>query len=98
MKFGQNPKKSWRSTQELDFHYNPLTRRLNQLMILDHVWNRLVGNKSRFWVLKAVKGKTLYVEAKVSVARNELVACRQQLVNELNKHFDRPWIEKIEIQ
>lgn len=98
MKFGQTPKKAWRSTQELENGYNQLTRRLNRLMILDHVWNQLVGNKTRFWVLKAVKEDTLYVQVKVSVARNELIARRQQLITELNKHFDEPWISKIEIQ
>lgn len=98
MKFGQNPKKQWRSSQELDRSYNKLNRRLNRLMILDHVWNQLVGNKNRFWVLKAVKEDTLYVQVKISVARNELIARRRQLVTELNKHFDEPWIGKIEIQ
>lgn len=98
MKFGQKPRKEWRSSQELDRSYNPLNRRLNRLMILDHVWNQLVGNKTRFWVLKAVKEDTLYVQVKISVARNELIARRRQLITELNKHFDEPWIGKIEIQ
>lgn len=98
MKFGQNPKKQWRSSQELESSFNPLARRLNRLMILDHVWKQLVGNKGRFWVLKAVKEDTLYVQVKASVARNELVARRRQLIVELNKHFETPWIQKIEIQ
>ena len=98
MKFGQPPKKIWRSTQELENGYNKLTRRLNRLMILDHVWNQLIGNKSRFWVLQAVKDETLYVQVKAAVAKNELVARRQQLITELNKHFEKPWISKIEIQ
>lgn len=98
MKFGQNPKKQWRSSAELDRSYNALNRRLNRLMILDHVWTRLVGNKAKFWVLKAVQGDTLYVQAKVSVAKNELVARRVQLMAEMNKHFDEPWIKKIDIQ
>lgn len=98
MKFGQKPRKEWRSSQELDRSYNKLNRRLNRLMILDHVWNQLVGNKNRFWVLKAVKEDTLYVQVKISVARNELIARRRQLITELNKHFDEPWIGKIEIQ
>ncbi len=76
---------------------NPLARRLNRLMILDHVWKQLVGNKGRFWVLKAVKDDTLYVQVKVSVAKNELIAKRQQLMAELNKHFQTPWIRHIDI-
>ncbi len=98
MKFGQTPKKAWHSSHELENGYNKLTSCLNRLMILDHVWNQLVGNKKRFWVLKAVKEDTLYVQVKVSVAKNELIARRQQLIAELNKHFDKPWISKIEIQ
>lgn len=98
MKFGQNPKKQWRSSAELNRNYNVLNRRLNRLMILDHVWTQLVGNRAKFWVLKAVQGQTLYVQVKISVAKNELIARRYQLINELNKHFDEPWIQKIEIQ
>lgn len=97
MKFGENPKKQWHSSNELEKRYNKLNRSLNRLMILDHVWNRLVGVRGKFWVLKAVKGSTLYVQVKVSVARSELTAKRQTLIRELNKHFDEPWIEKIEM-
>ena len=98
MKFGQNPKKEWRSSAELENRFNGLNRRLNRLMILDHVWNQLIGNKAKLWVLKAVKDDTLYVQVKISVAKNELIARRQQLIKELNKHFEQPWIGKIEIQ
>lgn len=98
MNFGQNPKKQWRSSAELNRNYNTLNRHLNRLMILDHVWTRLIGNKAKFWVLKAVQGHTLYVQVKISVAKNELIARRSQLISELNKYFDEPWIEKIEIQ
>lgn len=98
MKFGQPPRKNWHCAQELESGYNKLSKQLNRLMILDHVWKQLVGLKSRFWVLKAVQGDTLYVQVKVSVAKNELVARRQQLITELNKHFEKTWIKKIEIQ
>jgi len=98
MKFGQNPRKEWHSSADLEKRYNRLSSRLNRLMILDHVWTQLVGNKGKFWVLQAVQNDTLYVQVKVSVARNELIAKRQQLITELNKHFDTPWIKKIEIK
>lgn len=98
MKFGETPKKQWHSAQELESGYNKLSRQLNRLMILDHVWKQTVGLKSRFWVLKAVQAGTLYVQVKVSVAKNELIARRQQLIKELNKHFEKPWISNIEIQ
>lgn len=98
MKFGAKPHKEWRSSKELEYSFNPLHQQLNRLMILNHVWNELVGNKGRFWVLTAVQGGTLFVQVKISVAKNELIARRQQLITELNKHFERPWIKKIEIK
>lgn len=97
MKFESSAKKGWRSSQELASPKNTLSRTLNRLMILDHVWNQLVGNKSRFWVLQAVKKDTLYVQVKVSVAKNELTGRRRWLISELNKHFQQPWIKHIEI-
>ena len=98
MKLGQNPKKLWKSSQELLSGFNPVNKQLNRLMILDHVWKNLVGNKAKFWVLKAVQGGSLFVETKAAVARNELIARRGQLIKELNKHFEKPWIEKIEVK
>ena len=97
MKLGAPQKKGWRSSQELAGTRNMLSRRLNRLMVLDYVWGQLVGNKACFWVLHAVQKDTLYVQVKVSVARNELNARKRQLIGELNKHFDAPWIKKIEI-
>jgi len=98
MKFGQNPKKEWKSARELGNVFNPLGKKLNRLLILDHVWKKLVGNKSKFWVLKAVQGGTLFVETKAAVAKNELIARREQLIKELNKNFNPPWIEKIDVK
>ncbi len=98
MKFGEKPKKIWHSSSDLKSQFNRLNNRLNRLLILDHVWSQLVGNREKFWVLKAVQKDTLYVRVKVSVARSELIAKREQLIKELNKHFDTPWIKKIEIQ
>lgn len=97
MKFGAKPRKIWNQSAELNGAYNRLNRKLNRLLVLDHVWNKLVGPKERFWKLTAVKADTLYVAVKWSVARNELVGRREMLLNELNKYFDKPWIKKIEI-
>ena len=97
MKLGVPPKKQWRSSEELKSPRTALGRSLNRLMVLDYVWGKLVGSKGRFWVLHAVKKDTLYVQVKVSVARNELTARKGQLIGELNKHFESPWIKKIEI-
>ena len=97
MKFGIPPKKQWRSSQELKSPRTSLGRSLNRLMVLDYVWDQLVGNKGKFWVLQAVKKDTLFVQVKASVARNELTARKSQLIKELNKHFESPWIKQIEI-
>ncbi len=97
MKLGQPPQKVWHSSQELNGSFNRLSGALNRLVILEYVWNQQVGGKARFWVLKAVQRGTLFVQVRVSVARNELLARQQPLIRELNKHFDTPWIKKIEI-
>lgn len=97
MKFGAKPKEIWNKTSELNGKYNKLNSKLNKLMILDHVWTRLVADKEKFWKLTAVKDNTLYISVRLSVARNELIGRRDGLIKELNKYFDKPWIEKIEI-
>ncbi len=97
MKLGEKPKKQWYSSQELQTKYNRLSGTLNRLLILEYVWNRQVGAKGRFWVLKAVQQGTLFVQVRASVAKNELISKRRQLISELNKHFEKPWIKHIEI-
>ncbi len=97
MKFGARPREIWSSSAQLNNKYNRLNARLSRLMILDHVWSQLVGDKEKFWKLIGVKGACLYVSVKLSVARNELIGRRETLIRELNKHFDKPWIQKIEI-
>ena len=98
MKFGATPRKTWYASANLENRFNKLSSRLNRLLILEHVWTQLVGNKTRFWVLHAVQNDTLYVKVNIAVAKNELIARRQQLIKELNKHFSQPWIKRIEIQ
>lgn len=97
MKFKQAPKKDLVSSEELKNNHNRLAGTLNRLMILDYVWNQIVGDKARFWVLKAVQKDTLFVQVKASVAKNELNARQAQLIRELNKNFEKPWIKKIKI-
>ena len=97
MKFGAPQKKGWRSSKELAGAKNTLSRSLNRLMVLDYVWGQLVGNKGQFCVLKAVQKNTIFVQVKLSVAKNELTGKRRWLIRELNKHFEQPWIKHIEI-
>lgn len=95
MKYGQSSKKDLVSSEELKNNYNRLSKTLNRLMILDYVWKQQVGAKARFWVLKAVQKDTLFVQVRASVAKNELQARQSQLIRELNKAFDTPWIKRI---
>lgn len=97
MKFGEKPRPVWCPSSVLSSKFNRLNSRLNKLMILDHVWTQLVGNKGKFWVLHAVQRDTIYVKVRVAVAKNELISRREQLIKELNKHFEKPWIKRIEI-
>lgn len=97
MKLGVPAKKQWHSSQELASPFNRMGKTFNRLMVLEYTWDKLVGTKGRFWVLKAVKQGTLYVQVKAAVAKNELTAKRRGLISELNKHFQTPWIKHIEI-
>ncbi len=97
MKFGAKPREIWNKTSELNKKYNRLNSQISRLMILDYAWKKVVAEKEKFWKLVAVQKKNLLVEVKLSVARNELIARREIILKELNKYFDRPWIEKIEI-
>lgn len=91
-------KPTWHTSAEVSKHYRGMGRQINRLMLLEHAWNGIVGKKSAFWVLNAVQGGTLFVKVKIAVARTELVGRRRQLIKELNKYFDTPWIKHIEIQ
>lgn len=48
MKLGQTPKKEWHCSGELNKDFTRLSKALNRLMILEHVWTRLVGIKAVF--------------------------------------------------
>lgn len=98
MKLGDKPKKNWRSPGESVGKFRTIEKKLNRLMILEYTWDHLVGNKKKFWILKAVQGDCLFVETKAAVAKNELIARREQLIKELNKYFETPWIKKIDVK
>ena len=91
-------KPRWQQVSSLTAHYNRFNRQIDRLMILDYVWNIVVGKKAVFWQLTAVQDGNLFVKVKVSVAKNELTGRRRELIKELNKHFEKPWIKHIEIQ
>ena len=54
MKFGARPKEIWHCASELNKKHGRLYTQINRLMLLDHIWKRLVGDKERFWNLLAV--------------------------------------------
>jgi len=87
----------WHKSSEIKAAFNPLNLRLNRLMVLGSVWQKLVGKRAKFWTLDAVSKDTIYVKVNVAAARLELAGVTQSLIKELNKHFDKPWIKKIEI-
>ena len=94
-----NPRKAkWYSATELSGQFNRLGKQIDRLMLLEYVWKQVVGERSRFWTLTAVQRGTLFVKVKIAVAKNELTGRRRELIKELNKHFETPWIKHIEIQ
>ena len=97
MKLGAKPREIWNKSSELNKKYNRLNSQINRLMILDYAWKKVVAEKEKFWKLIAVQKKSLLIEVKLSVARNELIARQENIIKELNKYFTKPWIEKIEI-
>ncbi|WP_424245563.1 hypothetical protein Dip510_000498 [Elusimicrobium posterum] len=97
MKFGAKPREIWKKASDLQKPFNPLTKKLNRLMILANIWDRLVGKKAKFWVLDSADKDTIYVKVKVAAAKHDLAANSSNLVRELNKHFDKPWIKEIKL-
>ena len=99
MNIKKNHHTVWKSTADLSKKYNSLNIIFTRLAMLDHIWKHLTGEKSKFWKLYGVNavGGCIYVQVRLSVARNELIGRRDFLIKELNKHFDKPWIKKIEI-
>lgn len=93
MKFGEKPRKRL----ELKDRFHPLNVQMNRLMVLNTVWDKTVGSRGKFWVLAGVEKKNLVVEVKHPAARHELALQKENIVKELNKFFDRRWIEDIKI-
>ena len=97
MKFGAKPRKIWTSAEDLSRSFNPVNKRLNRLMVLNTVWQNAAGAKNKFWVLDAATDDTISVRVTSSAAKHDLAARSSQIIKDLNKYFDKPWIKKIEI-
>lgn len=91
----EKKEKIWHETKELKNSFSKLNGTINRLLLLEAVWNNIVGTKSKYWVLEAVKGSTIYVKVTVMTARHELKLREKEIIKELNKNFDRPWIKQI---
>lgn len=97
MKFGQKPGKIWHESKELKNSFSRMTSQIDKLILLESVWAGVTAGKAKFWELYAVKGSTVFVKVNVMAARHELLLKEQQLITELNKRFQKPWIKKISI-
>ena len=99
MKLGQKPSKIWHETKELKNSFSKLTSQIDKLILLESLWTAAAAGKAKFWVLDGanIKTGTVFVKVKVMAARHELILKEAQLITELNKNFDKPWIKKISI-
>lgn len=66
-----------------------------RLGLLDRTWESLYGHKKRLWTLEGVQRGVLFVRASSSAAKHDLLMRTPQIVRELNKHFDSPWVKGI---
>ena len=67
------------------------------MILLEKIWDKVVGSKARFWQLDAVQKDTIFVKVKVVSARQELLLNKAVIIKELNKYFQRAWIKEISI-
>jgi hypothetical protein len=95
VKFGQKPPVIWHKAGEVKSSFYRLNAHVNRLLLLESLWENKTGGKSRFWRLYAVKGGVIYVKTAAPAARQELMLKEKELIRELNKNFDRPWIKQI---
>jgi len=97
MKFGAKPKKIWNSAEDLARGFNPINKRLNRLMVLNSVWQKTAGVKSKFWILDSATDDAIFIKPSSAAAKHDLAARSNEIIKELNKYFDRPWIKTLEI-
>ena len=88
---------NWHNSSELTKKFCRLNLKLNNLILLDNLWPIVLKNRAKFWELDSVKGGTVFVKVKSSPARHELLLKEKEIIKELNKKFERPWIKKISI-
>lgn len=85
----------WHEPKELKNSFSKFGGTLNRLILLETVWNNVLGSKAKYWVLDAVKDGTVYAKVNVMTARHELKLKEKEIIKELNKNFEKPWIKRI---
>jgi hypothetical protein len=95
MKFGRKPQPIWHEAKELTDGFSKLNLQIGRLMLLDNLWEKVAGGKAKYWKIDAVKGGMIYVKTTAPAAKHELLLMEKQIIKELNKSFDRPWIKSI---
>jgi hypothetical protein len=95
MKFGRKPQAIWHEAKELTNGFSKFNMQISRFMLLDNLWEKVVGGKAKYWKLHAVKGGTIYVKTAATAAKHELLLTEKQIIRELNKSFDKPWIKSI---
>jgi len=78
------------------FDLNPeLAGKLAEVRLMDS-WKKVLGpSVSRFTENLFIRKRTLYVRLTSSVLKNELMMCREQLINKLNNETGRDVIDSI---
>jgi hypothetical protein len=78
------------------FEQNPvLADKLAETRLMDS-WNMVLGSSvSRFTDNLYIKKRALYVKLTSSVLKSELMLCREQMIDKLNKHAGRDVIDNI---
>lgn len=89
---------NWHNSSELTNKFCRLNFKLNNLILLDNLWQVILKNRAKFWELDSVQGGTIFVKVKSSPARHELLLKEKEIIKELNKNFNKPWIKKILIK
>ena len=95
MKLGQEPPKIWHQSSEITGKFNRLNSQVSRLLLLENIWDKVVGSKAKFWQIDAVQKNTIFVKVKVVAARQELLLNKANIIKELNKYFQRAWIKEI---
>lgn len=73
--------------------------RVERFVILEKAWEALpfIGRAlRRHWSLEAVQKDKVIVKVSSAPARHELLLHKTQIIRELNKHFESPWIRDIQ--